>query len=759
MSIFAHSHSSQLEPGSNWQLLPEHLRNVASLARSNAIGTKDAESSLVHSAWMAGLLHDLGKYRPEFQQMLRGLNVQRERTYHKQAGAAKAYEFQDVCVSFAIAGHHGGLPNRTDVESAILSGNGRDVAAQVWPAACHDLPELTSLQPARPQLMDALTADLQTRFIFSCLVDADWTDTAAHERHASGLPPEPPPAQFEPLKWLEQLLKSLEEKGSLCRESHVRSARRDVLNACLDAANLPIGTFSLSVPTGGGKTLASLAFALKHAAVHGLRRIIYVAPYLTILEQNENSIRMALGLHHETDALFAHHSPSDPGSTEGMKANQTDSATRRAENWDAPLIVTTNVQFFESLFSNKPPRCRKVQNIARSVIILDECQSLPPDLVAPTCGMLGQLATEWNTTIVLCTATQPAFSHEQLPPSEQLKATEIIPKSTDLFRRLKRIRMIWPDTTENAMDWTEIAQKMASTAESFHRSGNASPAALAIVNTRRAARELFTVLRERFDDSVFHLSTSMCPSHRFGILQTVRERLRDKKRCFLIATQLIEAGVDLDFPVVFREMAPLESIIQAAGRCNREGTLRDENGLTHGQVFVFRSLAAKNDPQLYFPPDRWYTAGRSTLENHFLNAGRLPQIDSPADISEYYTRLYYTASLDKCGIQSSRRNFNFADVAEKYQLINQDSSSITVATWEQQREIVEKLINAVRRDPSRANFRRLSPFQLNLRHYEMEKQKHSIAVISENIRQPVWYGPYDNEIGLNPEAADSLLLV
>jgi CRISPR-associated endonuclease/helicase Cas3 len=628
MSIFAHSHSSQSEPGSNWQLLPEHLRNVASLARSNAVGTRDAESSLSDSAWMAGLLHDLGKYRPEFQQMLRGLNVQRERTYHKQAGAAKAYDFQDVCVSFAIAGHHGGLPNKTDVESAILSRNGRDVAAQVWSAACRDLPELRSLHPSRPQSMDALTADLQTRFIFSCLVDADWTDTAAHERHASGLPPEPPPAQFQPLMWLEHLLKWLETKASLCRETHVRNARRDVLNACLDTAGHSIGTFSLSVPTGGGKTLASLAFALKHAAVHGLRRIIYVAPYLTILEQNENAIRTALGLDNETDSLFAHHSPSDPGSLEGMKADQTDSVTRRAENWDAPLIVTTNVQFFESLFSNRPSRCRKVQNIARSVIILDECQSLPPDLVAPTCGMLRQLATEWNTTIVLCTATQPAFSHEQLPPAEQLKATEIIPKSKELFRRLKRVKLIWPDTRENAWDWTEIAQNMEATAQSLHRSGNASPAALAIVNTRRAARELFAVLRERFNEGVFHLSTSMCPSHRFGILQTVRDRLRAGKRCFLVSTQLIEAGVDLDFPAVFREMAPLESLIQAAGRCNREGTLRDELGLTDGHVFVFRSLAATNDPQRYFPPDRWYAAGRSTLENHFLNAGRLPQIEA-----------------------------------------------------------------------------------------------------------------------------------
>ena len=267
------------------------------------------------------------------------------------------------------------------------------------------------------------------------------------------------------------------------------------------------------------------------------------------------------------------------------------------------------------------------------------------------------------------------------------------------------------------------------------------------------------MLRERFVEAVFHLSTSMCPAHRSSVLNDVRQRLRDGRRCFLVSTQLIEAGVDLDFPVVFRELAPLEAIIQAAGRCNREGALRGENGLTHGQVFVFRSRAAVEEPRQYFPPDRWYQAGRSTLENHFLNAGRLPGIESPADIHEYFTRLYHSGSLDKHEIQNSRRNFNFADVADKYQLINQDGTSVIVATWEPHFELVDKLVKAVRRDPSRANFRALAPYQLNLRLHEIQKHRTSMAPISERIEQPVWYGPYDNNLGLNPEAADSLLLV
>ncbi len=759
MSFFAHTHDSQPQPGDKWQLLAEHLNNVAALAARNAVGVSGEDQRLIASARLAGFLHDLGKYRPEFQQMLRGVPVQKEKTYHKQAGAAKAAELHDLPVAFAIAGHHGGLPNRPDVETAIVSTNGRPVAKQVWADACRELQELASLERCMPNTANPLQADLFTRLVFSCLVDADWTDTGAHERHANGLPPEPPPTPFEAEVWLCELLKTLQSKASTCHEAHVKDARQDVLNACLTAADLPTGVFSLTVPTGGGKTFASLAFALKHAIAHGLRRIIYVAPYLTILEQNENAIRSALGLPDDSAALFAHHSLAEPNSTTTIEASQSDAASRRAENWDSPLIVTTSVQFFESVFSNKTSRCRKLQNIARSVIILDECQSLPPDLVAPTCGMLRQFAADWNTTIVLCTATQPAFDHEQLAADERISSTEIIPTSAALFQRLKRINLVWPQSPEAVLDWNEVARQMESATKLARRSTVASQAALTVLNSRRAARELFMVLHDRFDEGVFHLSTSMCPAHRSSVLNEVRQRLRDGRRCFLVSTQLIEAGVDLDFPVVFRELAPLEAIIQAAGRCNREGTLRDEIGLAHGQVFVFRSRAAVEEPRRYFPPDRWYQAGRSTLENHFLNAGRLPQIDSAADIHEYFTRLYHSGSLDKHEIQSSRRNFNFADVADKYQLITQDGASAIVATWEPHREGVDKLLKTVCRDPSRANFRALAPYQLNLRLHEMQKHRTSMAPISDRLDQLVWYGPYDNDLGLNPEAADSLLLV
>jgi CRISPR-associated endonuclease/helicase Cas3 len=758
MEFYAHTHASQHQPGSNWQLLSEHLRGVARLARENALAVMPDDGELAESAWLAGLLHDIGKFRPEFQQMLRRLPVQKERTYHKQAGAASAYQYRDIAAAFAIAGHHGGLPNRTDVETAILSENGREVAHRVWKDACRELPELQSLT-IRPTRLRDHAAELWIRFLFSCLVDADWLDTAAHERRAGGLPPEPPPAVFDAATWLQHLLEILSKKAAQCSEQSMRSARADVLAACLKAAEAPVGIFSLTVPTGGGKTLASLAFALKHAMTHGLRRVIYVAPYLTILEQNENAIRTALGLDPQTAALFAHHSPLDPIGNGSSESTQNDHAIRLAENWDAPLIVTTNVQFFESLFSNRTSRCRKLQNIARSVVILDECQTLPPDLVAPTCGMLQQLATNWKTTLVLCTATQPAFGHEQLTEAERLAAREIIPPQAQLFQRLKRVNLIWPTKADDALDWEELVREIERNVQCLQQTAAAAPAALVVVNSRRAARQLFNVLQSRFDQGVYHLSTSMCPAHRTRTLQAVRQDLLARRRCFLVSTQLIEAGVDIDFPVVFRELAPLEAIIQAAGRCNREGTLRDQGGLAAGRVVVFRSRAAMEQPGRYFPPDRWYKAGTSTLENHFLKTGRLPQIDSPGDIAEYYTRLYHTGSLDQAQIQSGRSNLRFADVAEKYQLISHDGASVTVATWQPFQEHVELLLQKVRRDPCRAVFRSLAPWQLNLRTHELHEHRRSLAPISEDIDQLVWYGPYDEHLGLNPEAADALLLV
>jgi CRISPR-associated endonuclease/helicase Cas3 len=754
---FAHTGSKPDQ--SDWQELQTHLRAVAEHAAALAEAACPQDASLKSAAYAAGLLHDLGKYRDGFQKKLifesrkQVPPVPREQTFHKQAGAAKAAFAGHRPVAFAIAGHHGGVPNKADLLSLVKSEGGKPVTEAVWPTAEAELPELTNMSLSSPALRDNLHVDLFTRLVFSCLVDADWANTSAHERVVNDLPPEPAPPVLEPQLLFDRLQAYIQGRAAACRDPKVASARADVLAACLDAAEWPVGLLSLTVPTGGAKTLSSLALALKHSARHGLRRVIYVAPYLSILDQNADVIREALGFSPDTSVVLEHHSLAEPPGDENQEDTVRETAARRAENWDAPLVITTSVQFFESLFSNMPSRCRKLHNIARSVVVLDECQSLPPRLVAPTCAMVKQLVEEMNCTVVLCTATQPDFDHDDLNDQERLQAAEIIPPKLDLFNRLKRVELSWPAGTNETMNWQEVVQAMLAGRESER------PAALCVVNTRRAARELFAELRQHTSEGLFHLSTSMCPAHRLAILDRVRRRLNEHRPCYLVSTQLIEAGVDVDFPFVMRELAPLESVIQAAGRCNREGLLNGQDGSPGGRVVVFRSQASVDEPKKYFPPDAWYQNGRTTLEANFLKAGRPPRIDAPEDIREYFMRLYRSGNLDQNGIQDHRRNLEFETVARAYRLIENDGSPVVIATWNEQQDTIDALLDRVRRDPSRMNFRRLIPFQVNLRRYELAKASDFVARLDERLDLLAWYGEYDSDLGLSHENADMLLVV
>ncbi len=742
-SFFAHTGLSTTTGHGDWQLLREHLEQVAQLARDHMAAARPGDAPLSDAAYAAGLLHDLGKYRPEFQSYLHSLPVPRELTYHKQAGAAKASSAGNGPVAFAIAGHHGGIPDRADLADLIKGPSGQPVAAAVWTKAAKDCPSLLKLSLASPPLPNKLTADVLTRLLFSCLVDADWTDTCAHDDKVHGRAPLPEPPTLDAVAWRRHVLAYIVERAKDCKEPYIAGIRNEVLKACLAAAEQKPGLFSLTVPTGGGKTLSGLAFALKHAELYGLRRVIYVAPYLSILDQNAAVVRKALGVERDDPAVFEHHSLAEPPGDEDMNETARAAAARRAENWDAPVVLTTNVQFFESLLSNKPGRCRKLHNIARSVILLDECQTLPPEFVAPTCSILGQVADILGSTIVLCTATQPAFDHADMP--ERLRdVTEIAPPGLDLFARLRRVRVEWPKRDDAPLTWQQVAERMRE-----------KTAALCVVNSKRAARELFAVLKDK--GNAFHLSTSMCPAHRMAKLDEVRRRLKSGEPCFLVSTQLIEAGVDVDFPIVLRELAPLEAIIQAAGRCNREGLLNGVDGSPGGRVVVFRSAAAVAEPKKYYPPDRWYQAGRSVLETTFLNAGREPRIDAVEDMREYFERLYRTGSLDGKQIQPARERFAFKEVKESYRLIDDDGESVVVATWEEKRKEVAALLDAVHRRATRANFRKLAPYQVNMRRYELAKPGCPAGPEADKLF--VWRGGYDDELGLVGDNADVLLLV
>lgn len=736
MTFYAHTHPSDPDGSlGRWQLLSHHLKAVARIARDAARAARPSDADLADSAHLAGLLHDLGKYRREFQDMLRGVRPRGEQTRHKHVGAALAVELQRADIAFAIHGHHGGIPDRANLQEDAKKPEIRELTTQLV-ASLHvraDLGDLSGrVQPLEPG--DRSSFDIRTRLLFSCLVDADWRDTADHQRQASGLPQEPPPPTLDAAARLDATLRYIAERSQNCRSETLRCTRDTVLKAAMEAAASPPGLFTLTVPTGGGKTLASLAFALRHAALHELRRIIYVAPYLSIIEQNAREIRRALRETDDSPFVLEHHSLAEP--VGGSADDPSDESSRLAENWDAPVVITTSVQFFESLFSNQPGACRKLHNIARSVVILDECQTVPPGLIAPTCAMLEGFSKLACCSVVLSTATQPAWSRSERLREGLTDVREIVPADQGLFDRLRRVRVHWPTRDARKLTWEEVAGELARQRR-----------ALCVVNTKSAAIEVFRALRRRRADAL-HLSTNMCPAHRLAVIDTVRTRLERGEPCLLVSTQLIEAGVDLDFPLVMREMAPLDSIIQAAGRCNREGLLNGPDGAPGGQLVVFRSASGAR------LPNHWYTAGTDVLEQNFLAAGREPDIGNRHDICSYFGRMYRAGSLDERAIEDARRNLKFAEVREKYKLIDDATTPVLVMTWLMAREKVAELLEQAKRNGRQCDFRRLAPYQVNLRPWERARVAGNIASATPTL--DLWTGIYDNDVGIKSATDGSL---
>jgi CRISPR-associated endonuclease/helicase Cas3 len=725
------------------QALAAHLRGVAERAARFAVEASGG-AELESAARAGGLLHDLGKYRAEFQEYIRGHRAKGEATWHKQAGAAKAADARRWDISLAIAGHHGGLPDIEGWKTLVAGPGGRDVATTVWANAVADCPELGAPIGAL-RSTDKPALELWTRLLFSCLVDADWLDSSAAERSAAGRAPLTFCTDLGAEGRLTDVLSYVAARSAQCKDERVRACRADVLQAAVAAAQNVPGLFSMTVPTGGGKTLSALAFALSHAAQHGLRRVIYVAPYLSIIEQNAAVIREAMGGERlPAGFVLEQHSLSEPEAIPGQE-EFTDARARLAENWDAPVVVTTNVQFFESLFASKPGRCRKIHNIARSVVILDECQTLPPELVAPTCRMLEDFARLTACTVVLCTATQPAWERSDALPEGLTSVREIVPASLRLFERLRRVRVTWPrepGAKEEAWNWPRVAARMT---EGKARS-------LCIVNTRSAAREAFAALRQLWlvSEDTFHLSTYMCPQHRRRIVRECVARLRDGRPCLLVSTQCIEAGVDIDFPLVLRELGPLESIVQAAGRCNREGLLIGPDRGPGGQVVVFESEGRR------MPPG-WYRLGRDKVAEA-LTAGSVPDIDDPESMRAYFRRLYRSGDTDQHGIDGLRNSLNFPEVATKYRLITDDSMSVVVRGWSAEQRTIDTLLAVLRADRSLAAFRALAPYQVNLRASE-------IAVLGGALDDRTISGvticdaPYDEDLGLMIGGAPGPLVV
>lgn len=683
------------ESSGKWQLLADHLREVARRAAEFAAPFGGAAC-----ARLAGIWHDLGKFSQAFQNYIGSatdsdgdgeLDGSAGRTRgpdHSTAGAQhakRAHATVGPLISYLIAGHHSGLPNGKDSQSSCLEAR-LTKPIEPYIEAAHSEGFLATMPPFPTPPGWAFTSGYSMGFFlrmsFSSLVDADCLDTEAHMS-----PNRAACRQGQPLPPLSELKHRLDQHFAQFGPptTPVNHARAGVLNACRAAATQSPGLFSLTVPTGGGKTLASLAFALDHALRHGMERVIYVMPFTSIIEQNAAVFRdvfASIG----PDIVVEHHSNLDSDA-----AHHTPAARLATENWDARIVVTTNVQFFESLHAARPSSCRKLHRLSRSVIILDEAQTLPITLLKPCLKALEELGghnkdgrSKYGTSVVLCTATQPAIIKREDFPSGLAQVREIIPNRTILFETFSRVRVI--DLSRTPIADTDLARLLAR-----------HPKVLCIVNTRHHARSLFELLPE--DGTRFHLSALMCPEHRSETLGdprsprpgTIRYALRNNLPCRVVATQLIEAGVDVDFPVVYRSLAGLDSIAQAAGRCNREGKLNETGKM--GETYVFSSEHG--------------TPKGSLREAADTAAEILPLFAAdplgPNAIESYFRQHYWRRAnrLDAkdvlgCFPSSLKRpedvfGFRFKDCAERFKLIDSGYEPVIIPWGDRGRELVAKL--------------------------------------------------------------------
>lgn len=659
----------------------EHCRGVASRAEgfSSVFGMGD---------WgrLMGLLHDRGKESDAFQCKIRyssGYDISKMPTDaapHSLAGAIVMHsKYADGMglMSNPIAGHHRGLYDMDEFRNMLKNGA---VAEEV----SRQVPDL-ALRPPSVRLK-GMEIHHVVRMLFSCLVDADYLDTEQFMDETSSRMRE----SYSSIVDLKERLDRYIGRFSSSAPSVVNRLRSEVQRMCEERSAMTPGVFELTVPTGGGKTVASVVWAVNHACRHGKQRIIIAISFTSIIMQTAQVLREIFG----SENVIEHHSV--------MSDEMINERTRlAAENWDAPIVVTTNVQLFESMFSNRPSKCRKLHSLANSVVILDEAQSLPRSFMQPVADAISTYTRVFGTSFLLCTATQPLISgcHKGCGPVEYrgIDAGDIhciTDRSMDLHERLRRVDMRF-DMCELTSD--EIARRIEG-----HRR------VLCIVNTRGIASEIYGRLRESDDN--FHLSRMMCPLHIRQCLSEIRRQLDDGgDRCVrVVATQLVEAGVDLDFPVVYRQMAGLDSLLQAAGRCNREGLL--ENGVTH----VFRM-------QGYMP--------RGTIKESIYAMEELLRMHPDADwfdpdvIKEYYALLYKrTPTFDSqeiCRLSETPGEVRYEEIARRFRLIDDEGMTLVVNYAD-----AGSLISRLKRvGPSRALMRELGQFTVSVTRRQFEEMR------------------------------------
>ena len=663
----------------------EHLQRVGELAR--AFG---AEIGKETAAGLAGDFHDFGKYAERFQGVLRGTH---QAVDHAMPAAAELYRrigslsAEGISILESVAGHHNGLTSfrqmQDGLEDMLCDETWDDCPSGKMPSLCgeeeftqaeqafeRDFPNYTlpKLKRKRCATGGSVENMLDTRMLFSCLVDADYSVSASDDD-----PDYLNKHNRAPLD-AAAMLKKLEEHCARIREGSTADAginalRNEVYARCGEAAEQPMGLFTLTAPTGVGKTLAMLNFALRHCQLHGLRRIIVVLPFLSIAEQTEKEY---LNIFPE---ILVDHSQKD----------LSEEARILAERWDSPVIITTSVRFFESLFSANPRSCRKLHNIANSVLLFDEAQSLPAALARPTTAAVNALCEHYHCSMLFSTATQPDFS---ALPEATWQPREILPDNARFFRKMRRVNAKWCHDAS----LEQIAEQMSSEQN-----------VCCIVNLRRHARKLFELISERAEerDAVFLLTTDLCPGHRLTVVEEIIRRQKNAERCIVVATQCIEAGVDLDFDTMFRTMAPLEAIVQAAGRCNRNGKISGG-----GSLYVFRPL----EEGCLYPGDSYERA--ASLVTNLWSETDTPELSDPEQIREYYKR-YFTGEKGDIWLQEALRKKDYVETARYYKLIKNAGVSLIVP-WSGEHELFQKVCDAERKGSvSQALLREAAPITIS----------------------------------------------
>ena len=700
MKYLAHINANNEE-----QLLKEHLENTACLCRMFAESFGAGELGDC-----CGRVHDVGKYSLKFQSRIRGSE---ERVDHATAGAQLCWNKKGIYqfLSYCIAGHHTGLldtggDGNTSTQGTMMGRLNKKLEDYQAYQEEIEIPVLKNVpfQPVKEENA-GFFASMLIRMLFSCLVDADYLDTESFMNGGS---------IRNSGESIDELDKKLEEYISGWLDNKdldtINGRRTEVLKNCLEMSKAEKGIFRLTVPTGGGKTISSLAFAIKHAKVHQMERVIYVIPYTSIIEQNAKIFANILG----KDNVLEDHCNVEYESDEELRPIQLAS-----ENWDRPVIVTTNVQFFESLFSNKSSKCRKLHNIANSVIVFDEAQMLPNDYLKPCIKVMEQLLRYYRSSIVLCTATQPALKNIL---SQEIKVTELCPRMKDQFSFFKRVSI----KNLNRISEQGLIQKLKMENQ-----------ALCILNTKRRAQKVYQSIK---GEGVYHLSTTMYPVHRKRVLDEIRERLKGRERCIVVSTSLVEAGVDLDFQTVYRQLSGVDSIIQAAGRCNREG----KKLASECFVYIF-----KFDQKEYVPGQRQ----QLEITESLLSDGR--NLEDLETIELYFEMLYHFRgeSLDKKEIIDKFKmgNFQFERVGKEIRLIEEKTKAILVPKEEAAQKILEEI---KRKGVSKELMRKIGHYCVNVYENEFNKLLAAgmLGEISEDLKEDCFVlknlGKYTDEVGL-----------